>query len=96
MPAQASSNGNFGASQPILIGRDASCGLRVEDHRVEDRHAEIYPVGNLWWIRDLGSRDGTFLNGEIVDAAPMEAPFEIRLGENGPTLRLLPHTPSRS
>ncbi|MCH9646840.1 MAG: FHA domain-containing protein [Deltaproteobacteria bacterium] len=75
-------------ASPWTIGRLPSCDLQIDDARVADRHAEIYPVGSLWWIRDLGSDDGTYLNGDIVDAALLEAPSEIRLGTNGPTLRL--------
>lgn len=86
------SPGPIGAPRPMVIGRDPSCDLHIDDPRVEGFHAELYPVGDLWWIRDLGSADGTYLNGDIVDAAPMEAPFEIRLGAEGPTLLLDPET----
>ena len=68
--------------------RDTGCDLRLEDARVARWHAEIYPVGALWWVRDLGSDDGTYLNGEIIEAAPLEASSELRLGADGPTLRL--------
>lgn len=74
--------------QPIVIGRDAGCELRIEDAHVESRHAEIYPVGTQWWLRDLGTEDGTFVQGEIVEAEPLGTPCEIRLGAAGPTLRL--------
>ena len=72
----------------FVIGGAASCDLRLEAKGVEPHHAEIYQVGTLWWLRDLGSDSGTFLDGEIVDAAPLRAPSEIRLGLSGPTLRL--------
>lgn len=78
---------NFRA-EPIVIGSDAACHLRVEGDRVGSRHAEIYAVGDLLWLRDLGSEDGTYLNGEIVDASPVAIPSVVRLGSEGPTLRL--------
>ena len=74
--------------QPLIIGRDAGCDLRINDAHIERRHAEIYPVGREWWIRDLGSAGGTFLAGEIVEAEPLAVPSEIRLGASGPILRL--------
>lgn len=74
--------------QPLVIGRDAGCDLRIDDAQVGRRHAEIYPIGTQWWVRDLGTENGTFLKGEIVEAEPVRAPSEIRLGVGGPTLRL--------
>ncbi len=36
--------------QPLVIGRDAGCDLRIDDVHVGRRHAEIYPVGTQWWM----------------------------------------------
>jgi FHA domain len=77
-------------SESVLIGRDESCDLRLDDHRVCRRHAELYRVGSLWWVRDLGSLDGTYLGDECVDAAPVLGVTELKLGVGGPTLRLEP------
>ncbi|MCH9646839.1 MAG: FHA domain-containing protein [Deltaproteobacteria bacterium] len=74
--------------RPLIIGRKPDCDVRLDDHRIGDRHAEIYQVGDLWWIRDLGSDDGVYVNGEIVEAALLDPTAEIRLGANGPTLLL--------
>ena len=74
--------------RPLVIGRGADCDLRIDDARVGRRHVEIYPVGGQWWVRDLGSDDGTFLREEIVEAEPLSTPAVVRLGPDGPTLRL--------
>ncbi len=76
--------------RPIVIGRDADCGLAVDDTRIAKRHAEVYRVGKLWWLRDLGSSDGTYLDGEMIEAVPLAGRSEIRLGETGPTLQFSP------
>jgi pSer/pThr/pTyr-binding forkhead associated (FHA) protein len=74
--------------RPLVIGRGVECDLPIDDDAIGERHAEIYPVGALWWVRDLGSEDGTYLNDEIIEAAPLEIPSVLRLGAAGPTLRL--------
>jgi hypothetical protein len=66
---------------PFVLGRGADCDLVVPDLTVSRRHAEIRhgPGGGLE-IRDLGSRNGTFVNGERVAAAPVHAADVIMLG----------------
>ena len=51
------------------IGRDAACGLIVEDGRVSKRHARLRWTGSGWLLEDLGSKNGTTLNGAPVSAA---------------------------
>ena len=61
-----------GANVPLasrtLVGRSAECGLRLDDPHVSSVHATIAWTGLRWEIRDLGSRNGTFLNGAKLDA----------------------------
>jgi hypothetical protein len=45
------------------IGRDAVCGLIVSDRRVSKRHARLRWTGSGWLLEDLGSKNGTTLNG---------------------------------
>jgi hypothetical protein len=51
---------------PVVIGRSAECGVRLTDTSVSRRHAEIRPVGDGWTIVDLGSTNGTRVNGSGV------------------------------
>ena len=78
------------SSQPVLIGSDDSCDLRLEDLAVDSQHAEVYRVGELWWVRDLGSSDGTYLNEECVEVAPVAGLSALRLGADGPKIWLQP------
>lgn len=73
-----------------LLGRAAGCDLELDDHRISPRHAELYRVGSLWWVRDLGSRDGTYLDDEVIEAAPVSRRATLRLGADGPVLALEP------
>lgn len=50
----------------IRIGRDERNDLAIEDDRVSQAHAEIVPIRGGYMIRDLDSRNGTFVNEERV------------------------------
>jgi hypothetical protein len=49
-----------------LIGRDASCDLRLRDPRVSQLHARLVCQKDGWSLEDLGSRNGLSLNGRPV------------------------------
>lgn len=59
------------ASNPrVLIGRDPSCGLPTQEPSVSRRHAEVSFVGDAVVVRDLGSSNGTWVDGEPVATEP--------------------------
>ncbi|UJR81003.1 EAL domain, c-di-GMP-specific phosphodiesterase class I (Or its enzymatically inactive variant) [Sandaracinus amylolyticus] len=51
---------------PFRIGRAAEADFVIHSTRVSKEHAEIDRRRNTWVVRDLGSRNGTFVNGERV------------------------------
>lgn len=51
---------------PAVIGRDAECDLVLSDQLVSRRHLRITPAGEGITLEDLGSRNGTFVNGTAV------------------------------
>jgi pSer/pThr/pTyr-binding forkhead associated (FHA) protein len=51
---------------------------------VSAQHVEIVRDGTGWCVRDLGSTNGTWLNGEKITEAELEAGATIRLGSDGP------------
>jgi EAL domain-containing protein (putative c-di-GMP-specific phosphodiesterase class I) len=74
---------------PFRIGRRHGLDLVLPADSVSKAHAEIYALGSGLRLRDLGSRNGTFLNrGLVEDAALREgdvvhfADFEFRLGRS--------------
>lgn len=53
----------------IIIGRDPSCNLVINDTTVSSQHARLSYQRNQWWVEDLNSRNGTWLNEESVNRA---------------------------
>jgi hypothetical protein len=52
---------------PTVVGRDAQSGIRLDhDEYVSTRHARIEPRPEGAWVDDLGSTNGTFVNGSKV------------------------------
>ncbi|MGQ4384858.1 FHA domain-containing protein [Streptomyces sp. SAS_270] len=60
---------NPGSPYPLRIGRDPANGLRLSHETVSRVHAELSRYGGLWVLRDLGSTNGTTVNGRRVIGA---------------------------
>ncbi|HJN71943.1 MAG TPA: ATP-binding protein [Phycisphaerales bacterium] len=66
--------------EPQLIGRSSES-LPLTDPTVSRRHAELTPDGNKWFLRDLDSSNGTFLNGRrLVDRVALRSSDEVGCG----------------
>lgn len=61
---------------PIVIGRSPASTLVLEDEYASGRHARLQPSDQGWWIEDLGSRNGTF-----VDDERLSEPRLLNLGD---------------
>ena len=70
------------------IGRGADCRVRFYDPLVSRRHARVFFEGEVWYIEDLGSRNGTIIDGQPVDRIPLASKCEVRLNDAGPVLRV--------
>lgn len=65
----------------IIVGRDPSCDLVLNDVRCSRRHAVIEAGQDGLAVRDNGSANGVFVNGTKVERSPLAAGDTIRLGE---------------
>ncbi len=74
-------------SREIIIGRDEDCQLVMSDIAVSRRHARIGLDGEHFTLTDLGSGNGTFLNGVRIQEEQLSAGDEIIIGER--TLRFV-------
>jgi len=50
----------------LLLGRDTDCAIQILDKGASRHHAEIFAVGSMCFIRDLDSRNGTYVNDERI------------------------------
>lgn len=56
--------------------------VQLDDVYVSDEHALIAPTGDGWAVRDLGSTNGTYLNGaKVSQPTPLSAGDQLRLGK---------------
>ena len=63
-----------------VLGRSRECELRVADLNVSRRHAEIRREDGAYWIVDLGSMNGTLVNGKQVERRRLDDGDRITLG----------------
>lgn len=73
---------NLGAR--ILVGRSSSCPLSLSDRLVSGEHAVIFWDQGQWWVRDLGSRNGTWVDGRRLPAGqaqPLPSAARLAFGQ---------------
>jgi Protein of unknown function (DUF3662)/FHA domain len=64
----------------VVIGRSRDCDIQLADANVSRRHAELRQEGASYWIIDLGSTNGTEVNGRRVKRAKLSDGDTITLG----------------
>ncbi len=71
----------LGRSYPLtgaaIVGRAPDCQLRIDDSNLSRKHAKLIPTNEGVVIEDLGSTNGSFLNGKRVQRAVAQAGDEI-------------------
>ena len=66
----------------VSIGRASDCSIPIKDRYLSRKHAEIIAVGTAWMLKDLGSANGTYLNGSRVERDELlKGGDRIRLGD---------------
>lgn len=73
----------FGKTYPVpgqvTIGRQADCDIAVPSEEISRRHAQVRPTPDGLLVEDLGSANGTFINGKRVQTGLMRPGEELRL-----------------
>ncbi len=70
----------YSLSEKTRIGRHPVNSVRLADREISKEHAEISLIGSDFWIQDLNSSNGTFVNGRRVTRIRLSDGDEITLG----------------
>lgn len=66
----------------LIIGRDSSSGVAINDAEVSRKHARLNFQGGKWVLEDLGSTNGTFVNGQrLASPVVLKSGDVVSLGE---------------
>lgn len=63
-------------SPQVIIGRDTSCACHIDDITISAQHARLSYHHAQWWVEDLESTNGTYLNDE-----PAKIPLVVAAGD---------------
>jgi pSer/pThr/pTyr-binding forkhead associated (FHA) protein len=74
------SKGAVSLKLPTVIGRSRQATLTVAHPMVSRRHAELFETNGLLMIRDLGSLNGTRIEGKRIKEAPLPPDAEFTIG----------------
>jgi hypothetical protein len=61
--------GTYKLSEPLEIGRSDTSQIRLDDTYVSSSHARLFPRNGSWYVEDLGSTNGTYLNQQRVQSS---------------------------
>lgn len=67
-------------AEPLVIGRSPECGVHLPEEGVSRRHARIEWRETEVWLKDLGSTNGTFVNGVATDEHALQDGDRIQVG----------------
>ncbi|HHS14123.1 MAG TPA: FHA domain-containing protein [bacterium] len=80
--------------QVLVLGRDEEADVNLDDKRASRKHCEVRSDGSEFIIRDLGSANGTFVNGQKVSEQPLKNGDRIQIGSTVLEFRMDPvHKP---
>ncbi len=64
----------------ITLGRDESQTIQILDQGVSRKHSEIFRIGELCFVRDLSSTNGTFVNSQKINEEALKVNDELLIG----------------
>ena len=76
-PAEGKAFEHTADADALVIGRSSTCDLPIPDRFLSRRHARLHREDDAWLIEDLGSRNGTFVNGRRIDQQQAIRPGDV-------------------
>lgn len=65
----------------VTIGRQQQSTIAIKDTKLSRTHSAVRQIDGFFVLRDMNSRNGTFLNGEKIDFARLKPGDEIQVGD---------------
>jgi pSer/pThr/pTyr-binding forkhead associated (FHA) protein/soluble lytic murein transglycosylase-like protein len=72
----------------FTLGRANYCDIQFNDHHVSSSHAKVVLEGGRWFVQDLQSTNGTYLNGVRIQKVALPPSATIKLARDGPAITL--------
>ncbi len=73
---------DLNSQQTLVIGRSPRCSIVLRDREVSRRHAELFALDDAFCIRDLGSSNGTNVNGDPITSHTLCDRDRVQIGRN--------------
>src|SRR3954447_16465942 len=67
-------------AKPLTVGRSAECDVAIRDILLSRKHCVVEKFADQWVVADLGSKNGTFINGEQITRHVLEDGDVVKLG----------------
>ena len=78
-------------AERTTAGRSTEADIFLDDVTVSRKHAEFVREGRAFWVRDVGSLNGTYVNRQRIDQAELHAGDEVQIGKFRMTFHPSPH-----
>jgi hypothetical protein len=80
--------GTYKLAEPLEIGRSEGSQIKLDDTYVSTNHARLFPRNGSWFVEDLGSTNGTYLNQQRVSSSSEVHPGDtLKVGKTVLELR---------
>ena len=70
----------LGSTDEIVVGRGSDCDIQIDRDSVSRRHARVYKVEELWYVEDLGSTNGSYINDVPIQRSPLRDGDFVKIG----------------
>jgi pSer/pThr/pTyr-binding forkhead associated (FHA) protein len=79
---QGAKSGTIRLQEPLQVGRADACQIKLGDTYISQFHARLFPRDGNWYVEDLGSTNGTYLNQrKLTGPSEVHAGDVVRLGK---------------
>ena len=74
--------------QPVTLGRSQESTIVLDDDYVSGKHARFFPRDGQWYVEDVGSTNGTYIDRtKVTTATPVKIGMPVRIGKTVVELR---------